>query len=273
MRKVNDEVSVLPCAGNDEIQRIRVRLYIAEPGDDGETVYFIATYIPPTPEPYVPDWLLQTAERLAAVSGMAGKQLRIVTYYPERTYPADGGSVTLASCLTVLDSDTGKSVPIPCEETYRQMLETTLGEPLDSPEPAGEPAKLLILRLRASDQVYSFEDGDGVEYHWNASMGMRLIEANPRETVIFSLVECEATEERIKERYPEIDEHAAMQADLTMPLLFVPHRGKVQCVDGWHRMWKAATLGMPELPAYVLTEAEANMILIAQLEPGKGIMT
>lgn len=42
-------------------------------------------------------------------------------------------------------------------------------------------------------------------------------------------------------------------------------------MDGWHRLLKAALLGVDVLLAYILTQEEADSILVLKLPPGKGV--
>jgi hypothetical protein len=53
--------------------------------------------------------------------------------------------------------------------------------------------------------------------------------------------------------------------------LFVPFRKKCQLIDGWNRLFKAAVLGVDTLPAYFLTQKEADACLVCTLPPGEGI--
>ena len=50
----------------------------------------------------------------------------------------------------------------------------------------------------------------------------------------------------------------------------IPFQGKDQLVDGWHRLYLAALMGVDELLAYFLTQEEADACLIARLPPGRG---
>jgi hypothetical protein len=57
-----------------------------------------------------------------------------------------------------------------------------------------------------------------------------------------------------------------LTCDLSVPLLFVPFAGRHQLVDGWHRLARALiegeTLGLAELPAFLLTQEEADSLLL-----------
>ena len=63
---------------------------------------------------------------------------------------------------------------------------------------------------------------------------------------------------------------SAMKRTAAAALLFVPYRGKVQLVDGWHRLYRALMTGIDLLPAYILTPEETQQILVCCLPPGKG---
>jgi hypothetical protein len=51
-----------------------------------------------------------------------------------------------------------------------------------------------------------------------------------------------------------------MKTNLFKPLLYIPSFGAILVIDGWHRIWKAAKLGVPELTAWTLTQTEADSI-------------
>ncbi|MES2464663.1 MAG: hypothetical protein V4671_29220 [Armatimonadota bacterium] len=135
----------------------------------------------------------------------------------------------------------------------------------------GMPKAALILKVgNLGDQVYSFEDEDGWQYHWNVSEGMRLAKARG-ELLTFSPREHGITLGEIERRYPELDVEHALHADLSEPLLFVPFNGKSQLADGWHRMYKAVLTGRDELLVYHLTQEEADSCLLCVLPPGRGL--
>ena len=120
------------------------------------------------------------------------------------------------------------------------------------------------------DQLFSTETDDGTQYHWNATQGLRLAE---KRGVVHSvsLSQMGVTIESIREQYDDMNEFYALSTDLSKPLLFVPLEGKDKLVDGWHRLFKAAFLGVDELPAYILTQEEADSCLVCKLAPQHGI--
>ena len=148
------------------------------------------------------------------------------------------------------------------------------GRNKESTAPKGLPAlpkAALVLSVGTlGDQVYSFEDADGWQYHWNVSEGMRLATARG-ELLAFSPKENGITAEDVEHRYPDIDVHHALKSDLTKPLLFVPFKGKAQLVDGWHRLYLAVLTGWEELDVYQLTQEEADACLLCVLPPGRGL--
>lgn len=123
------------------------------------------------------------------------------------------------------------------------------------------------------DQVYSMEDAaDGWQYHWSVAEALRRAERQAQLWTV-SLAEIGITCEFIRAQYDGLDEAHAMSesTDLLRPLLFVPFKGTHQLIDGWHRLFKAATLGVDVLPAYVLSQEDADASLIIALPPGKGL--
>lgn len=117
------------------------------------------------------------------------------------------------------------------------------------------------------DQVYSMTDAaTGEQWFWNASAGMRLAEVRG-EMVAISLQELGVTVEMLRQQYPELDEAYALTTNIARPLLFVPYKGNLQLIDGWHRMFHALVDGRDLLPAYILTSQEMTQILIYYLQP------
>lgn len=120
------------------------------------------------------------------------------------------------------------------------------------------------------DEVFSTEDLEGVQYHWNVTKGRKLAEERG-EVHIVSLSQMGVTIERIREQYDGMNELYALTTDLSKPLLFVPLKGEDQLIDGWNRLFHACFLGVDELPAYILTQAEADSCLLCTLPPEHGI--
>lgn len=118
------------------------------------------------------------------------------------------------------------------------------------------------------EQIFQFDDADsGETYWWNATQGKRLAEARNAETVLVYPAEFGMTLARIRQMYPELDEEKAWalpEGVLQTPLLFIEHRGKHVLIDGWHRLYLAVSRGEPCLPAYILTQEEADDILITE---------
>ena len=131
--------------------------------------------------------------------------------------------------------------------------------------------KMLLELTVGVVQVYEFHDAeDGHTYYWNATEGRRLAEARGAEIVSVHLSDLGMTPERVLQFAPELDTRKARSLPgvaLLSPLLFVPHHGKHVLIDGWKRLYRAAVTGCPCLPAYVLTEAEAEAIWITAGAP------
>jgi DNA repair protein RadC len=108
-------------------------------------------------------------------------------------------------------------------------------------------------------QTYEHTDGHGTIRAWDVTAGLR-IAADGRPTVPFNLRELDLTIERIETLYQGIDSNYAMSTNLSRPLLYIPFFGAILVIDGWHRMWKAANLGIPELSVWRLNKEEADSI-------------
>lgn len=132
------------------------------------------------------------------------------------------------------------------------------------------PDKVEVSLGSPFDQVYSLEDLDGWQYYWSVAEATRRAKASdPLFTI--SLSEIGITCDFIRSQYDGLDEAHAMTTCLMRPLLFVPHKGQVQLIDGWHRLFKAATLGVDILPAWMLSEEDGAASLVIQLPPGHGL--
>jgi hypothetical protein len=264
----------------DTPTRIRVRIFVPlgfpqKPiTDEYETpVEIVVTVKPPTAQDvYIPEELSETVGEvlkslvpLAPALPIRESDCFLFLHYPKREYDNERGSIIhkaewLGSLEKVpLHGTTPASDNLLYIPLYQPDIETTLGEVL-----GGE----VLHQMLVTDQVYSFVDEDGTKYHWNTSLGRRIAEGDGRETVLFCPSEQGVDLAHIRKRYPDLDEGYAMRTDISEPILFVPFKGKVQLVDGWHRLAKAVKLGVLEIPALVLTQGEAdNLLLLEDNEP------
>jgi hypothetical protein len=261
---------------NSQTCRVRIRIFVPlgfpqKPiTDEYETpVDIVVTVKPPTPQDiYIPEELSETVGQvlkslatLAPTFPIRESDCFLSLHYPKRVYEdGRGGIIRKPEWLATLEkiplhgttpaSDDLLYIPVPQSD-----IEVTLGEVL-----GGE----VLHQILVTDQVYSFVDEDGTKYNWNTSLGRRIAEGYGRETVLFCPSEQGVDLAHIRKRYPELDEDYAMKTDITEPILFVPFKGKVQLVDGWHRLAKAVKLGVLEIPALVLTQREAESILLLE---------
>ena len=137
--------------------------------------------------------------------------------------------------------------------------------------PSGKrPAPRVIIVGSLSDQVYSYEDETGRQFHWSVTSALAFAQAR-NEVFTISLQEMGVTLPLVREQYQGLDERHALTCDLSQPLLFVPIGEKVRLLDGWHRVAKALLIGVDVLPACFLTQEEADVCLLWTAEPGKGI--
>jgi hypothetical protein len=127
-----------------------------------------------------------------------------------------------------------------------------------------EGTEIVVLNL--SDQVFTFVDALGGEWHWNASQGMRIVEASGRKPCAFYPSDHGLDIPQLQRQYETLDLDYAKTTDLTRPILFVPfHDGTSVLCDGWHRLAHAILLGVPCLLCHELTEAERDQILVMHL--------
>jgi hypothetical protein len=132
-------------------------------------------------------------------------------------------------------------------------------------DPMGE-TEIVVLNL--TDQVFTFVDALGGEWHWNASQGMRIVEASGRAPCAFYPSDHGLDIPQLQRQYESLDLDYAKTTDLTRPILFVPfHDGTSVLCDGWHRLAHALLLGVPCLLCHELTEAERDQILVMRIPP------
>ena len=125
-----------------------------------------------------------------------------------------------------------------------------------------------VIELNLSDQVFTFTDATGTQWHWNASKGYRLIKQAPRPTMEFYPSDCGIDMAHLRQRYPDLDEQYAKTVDLSKPILFLPfHDGTSVLCDGWHRLARAVMEGITCLPCYELTPQEAEQVLVMKIPP------
>jgi len=121
-----------------------------------------------------------------------------------------------------------------------------------------------------TDQVFALEDETGTQHYWNASAGLRLARRKAQ-VLSVSLRQMGVTLEQLRERCSDLDEEYARSTDIRVPLLFVPLGGTVQLIDGCHRLYKALSTGIDVLPACLLTQEEADSILMLTLPPDQAL--
>lgn len=117
------------------------------------------------------------------------------------------------------------------------------------------------------DQVYSMVDNtDGWQYCWSVAEATNRARIKA-DLVMFSLSEAGITPDVIRSLYEEMDEARAMSRDLSVPVLFIPFKERHQLIDGWHRLFKAAMIGVDMLPALILSQEDADASLILKQPP------
>jgi hypothetical protein len=130
---------------------------------------------------------------------------------------------------------------------------------------------ILVIAIESlHDEIFSYEDSQGFQYHWNITMGRRIAEVR-NEVRFFSLKDHGINIPFIHSQYTNLNEAYALTTDLKRPILLIPIGDKVCLADGWHRLFRAAVEGIDIMPAYFLTEEEASTVLICTLPPGEGL--
>jgi len=130
----------------------------------------------------------------------------------------------------------------------------------------------LFPRTMVVSETYAMTDEDGTRYEWDVTRGHKLAEERGADPFAFHPAEHAITPQHIRRRYPDLNERYAATLsddDLARPLLFLPFKGKHLLVDSWHRLFRCVTAPAGKapfrLPAYLLTESEAEQILLARV--------
>lgn len=126
---------------------------------------------------------------------------------------------------------------------------------------------MLLAKFRRVE-VYTFTDDDGTTAAWNATLGRDIAVREGVEKVRFNPEQNGVDLGHIQARYPEMDWERVRSmpfTDLAEPLLFVPWRGKSLLIDGWHRMAKCVLMGGFDLPAYLLSEDQADRCRVEEV--------
>lgn len=119
------------------------------------------------------------------------------------------------------------------------------------------PTVLVAKRPDITHQSFTHVAEDGMMRAWDVTEGNRLA-ATDHKLMLFPLDYHQVTPEKVRGFYPELNGAYALSTDLTRPLLFIPFFGQCLMIDGWHRLYKAAVLGLKDLPMYELTQEEAD---------------
>lgn len=118
--------------------------------------------------------------------------------------------------------------------------------------------------------AYTHEAADGTLRAWDVTRGQQMA-VDTHQPMLFGLAEHGITPEKVRQLYEGLDETYALTTDLARPLLMIPFSDEYLLIDGWHRLFKAAMLGVPDVLIYVLTQEEADAIQWLELPPGHGL--
>ncbi len=151
---------------------------------------------------------------------------------------------------------------------FIESLEGSLMTSLGIDRGAADRADLAgVLALFFTGETFAFTDGDGTQYVWDVTRAKEVIAANGVAAQDLDLAAQGVTAERILAQYPGLDTKRAAGADLSEPVIFIGFQGEHLLLDGWHRAYKAATRGIPTIPCHVLSEDEAESLLVSKTPP------
>lgn len=128
----------------------------------------------------------------------------------------------------------------------------------------------MLRTLPKGTQVACIQEGDDL-YLYNISRALDLFAGRPATTSIDVTEHVKQVQPRDWDSQPEdkalIDPDHAATVDLTYPVMLLESRsamdgGQGRVIDGWHRIYRAAQLGIADLPAVVITAEEEALIRI-----------
>jgi hypothetical protein len=131
-----------------------------------------------------------------------------------------------------------------------------------------------VLRtLPPGTQVAFIQEGDELRLY-NVNKAIELFGGRPPTIVIDVAERAKRIQPRDAAAPPEdaalIDPDHAAAVDLSYPVMLLESHHEMdgtpgRVIDGWHRIYRAAQLGIPELPAIAITAEEEALI---RIEPG-----
>jgi hypothetical protein len=142
-------------------------------------------------------------------------------------------------------------------------------EALDLQERMEEIAPLLRT-LPKGTHVACIQEGDDLSLY-NISKALDLVAGRPATTAIDVAERAKQVQHRDAATPAEdkalIDPDHAATVDLSYPVILLGSRsdmgvGPGRVIDGWHRIYRAAQLGIAELPAFVITPEDKALIRI-----------
>jgi hypothetical protein len=151
------------------------------------------------------------------------------------------------------------------------MQESNLGrnEELSIQERMEQIAPLLRM-LPPGTQVACVQDGEELLLY-NINKAFELFAGRPATTTIDVMERAKLIQPRDTERPSDdtalIDPRHAATVDLSYPVMLLESRLEMdgrqgRVIDGWHRIYRAAQLGIAELPAIVITAEDEALIRI-----------
>ncbi len=152
---------------------------------------------------------------------------------------------------------------------FIQSLEGSLIDSLGVDRESADKADLSgILYLFFTGETFSFTDEDGTDYVWSVTQAKEIIAASGVMPEDFNLAGQGISAEHLLARYPSLSVEKAAEANLSEPVIFIAFKGENLLIDGWHRMYKAVSKSAPAIPCYVLTEEEAEGVLVSKTPKG-----
>lgn len=136
-------------------------------------------------------------------------------------------------------------------KTSLELAEALLGVDADWLKKGG------VLKLNPTSQVFTFHDPeDDCMYHFDIDTAWDL--ARKEGVLTFLYVEDFGGAENVLSRYRGMSRARAMKTDVNDPVLAMIWGDAYLLVDGNHRMYKAAVLGLEMIPCYRIDDNEVS---------------